>query len=112
MGNEKVHRETIIDQPSMTSVVTKEYLVLPFSDVVIHKQFFEFWTVFVFLGTCALLAIGLWTDWYWQLALGVWALVKIYWYVPAGLLGITSLCVYLNYKLNHRKKSVPLVIQQ
>ena len=104
MGDEKVHRETIIDQPSMTSVVTKEYLVLPFTDVVVHKQFFEFLTVFVFVATSALWAIGLWTTWYQQLIILMYAVVLKFWYLFAGFAMLVLASGYVHYWASHRKR--------
>jgi len=112
MADEKVHRESIIDQPSMTSVVTKEYLVLPFSDVVIHKKFFEFWTVFAFVGTSILWGIGVFTTVYQGFAASVLSGMAVHPELAIFVFAMFGLLVFIVYKINHpKRKKVPTVIK-
>lgn len=87
--DKETRRQIIVDQPGMTSIVTKEYLVIPFTDAVIHKRFFEYWTFITFVGASILWAIGLWTDWYYQFALALAGVFKAQiWLGPAILIVI------------------------
>ena len=74
MGKKK-QTTAVIDQPSMTTIVTKEYLIPPFTEVVIHKRFFKYWTllllVSVYVGT-RVFNFDLWLLW-WHMA-NWWAL--------------------------------------
>ena len=88
--DDKTPRQIIIDQPGMTSIVTKEYLVIPFTDAVIHKKFFEYWTILAFLGTSVLWSIALWTDWYTQFALALAGVFKAQiWLGPVILIAVS-----------------------
>jgi hypothetical protein len=65
-------RRVIVDQPGMTSVVTKEYLVVPFTDTLIHKKFFVWWSLFMLL-TAPVFAY-FFIDWF---TTNLWLLVPI-----------------------------------
>ncbi len=99
----KPHNEIIIDQPGMTSVITREYIVIPGTDAVIHKRAFGYIAVFVFAGTSALWAIGLWTTVYQQLAEILWNFQWNpnhwgLWLTEAGVVGVFVLYAYLKHK--------------
>lgn len=94
----ETRRQIIVDQPGMTSIVTKEYLVIPFTDAVIHKKFFEYWTFLAFVGTSILWAVGLWTDWYQQFGLALAGAFKAQiWLGPV----IVLVCVIFFYINRH-----------
>jgi hypothetical protein len=65
-------RRVIVDQPGMTSVVTKEYLVVPFTDTLIHKKFFVWWSLFMLL-TAPVFAY-FFIDWF---ASNLWVLLPL-----------------------------------
>lgn len=87
---------TIVDQPGMTSVVTREYLILPFTDIAVNKKFFQFWTVFVFIATGVLWAIGVWTDWYWQILVDIGMLFWTHWWLTAAVIVAIGLVIYVS----------------
>ncbi len=104
MGKDEVHREKIVDQPSMTSVVTSEYFFMPGSDVAIHIKTFKFIVLFTIVGTSVLWAIGLWTNWYWRLLLGFLNLLLTNWWLGPSIVGVIILGVYVTHP--RRKKEV------
>jgi hypothetical protein len=70
LGNKKKQLTTVIDQPSMTTIVTKEYLIPPFTEVVIHKRFFKWWTAIVLISVYVatrIFSLDLWLLW-WHVA--------------------------------------------
>lgn len=100
--SEKTGRQIVVDTPGMTSIVTKEYLILPFTDISINKQFFMWWTLFLTVFTSSATLIAVYTNW-WQIAIIslATALYLKAWYIgwPATLLFAGIL--YFRY---HRKK--------
>ena len=95
-GDKETRRQIIVDQPGMTSIVTKEYLVIPFTDAVIHKRFFEYWTFLAFIGTSILWVIGLWTDWYYQFALALAGVFKAQIWLGPAILLVAIVFFYVN----------------
>jgi len=95
---------TVVDQPGMTSVVTREYLILPFTDIAVNKKFFQFWTVFMFMATGVLWAIGVWTDWYWQLLVLLGETLWNNWWLVALI--IVAIGVGIFFTVGRRKKGV------
>jgi hypothetical protein len=107
MSEDKVHREKIIDQPSMTSVVTSEYFFMPGSDVAIHINSFKFIVAFTIIATSVLWAIGLWTNWYWLLAYRFAMLFWDNWWLGPSVVGVIALGIYAIYiNRPHKKKGV------
>ncbi len=82
MGDKKRQGQIIIDQPGMTSVVTKEYLVIPLTDTLINKKAFLIWTLVMFIGMQVLFGV----------VLGIEVIISFYW---------TLLMVYVNFNLTH-----------
>lgn len=81
MGDKKqVEKVVTLDQPGMTYVVTKEYLILPFTDIAINKKFFAYYTI-------VLLALFQAT---WGLVLGPAAVASFYY---ALLMMYVGFCV-------------------
>jgi hypothetical protein len=68
----KRQERVIVDQPGMTSVVTKEYLVVPFTDTLIHKKFFFAWSLFMLLT--APIAAYFFIEWF---LLNLWTLIPV-----------------------------------
>ena len=98
MGKDEVRKQKIVDQPSMTSVVTSEYFFVPGSDVAIHIKTFKIIVSLTFIGTSILWAIGVWTNWYWQLAVMIGqGFIVHYWLAPA-IVTVTALVVWMNRK--------------
>ena len=67
MGDKK-RGQIIVDQPGMAHVVLTEYLVIPFTDVLIHKKLFLVWSLFLFIAFQIV----------WGVVLGVDAVAQFY----------------------------------
>lgn len=81
MGNKK-QGQIIIDQPGMTNVVTKEYLQIWGTDVMIHRRFFAYFTI----------ALWFLFQVVWGLVLGVDAVASFY-----G----TLIMMYVNFNVTY-----------
>ena len=78
-------RRVIVDQPGMTSVVTKEYLQIWGSDVMIPKHFFKWWSAaMILLGICCGFFILLYMVGY--VLANLWLLLPVGFMVFAGFL--------------------------
>ena len=110
MGKEPEQR-VVIDTPGMTSVVTKEYLQIWGSDVMIAKSFFKQWTLFMFLFTFIIVHIAF------GVTLGGEVIVRFYSVLLAAFIafhivnwfllpieGITITGVIVIWWFDHKKK--------
>lgn len=82
MSDKKRQGQIIIDTPGMTSVVTKEYLVVPFTDTLINKKFFLAWSLFLWITFQVV----------WASVLGVEAVATFYY---------ALIIAYINFNLTH-----------
>lgn len=82
MGDKKTPHQIVVDTPGMTSVVTKEYLVVPFTDTLINKKFFLAWSLFLWITFQVV----------WASVLGVEAVATFYY---------ALIIAYINFNLTH-----------
>ena len=95
--SEKDQHRIIVDQPGMTSVVTKEYLQIWGSDTMIAKRFFKYWTFSILLVSW--IATWIITRFiYIDLLLIEWHLLNLWILIPYATIGAGSLYIWNRYR--------------
>lgn len=82
MGDKKIQQVVISDQQGTATVVTREYFQIWFTDIMINKRFFKYWTGIVFVATQILFGV----------VLGLEVIGAFYW---------TLLMAYVDFNLAH-----------
>lgn len=106
MTEEKPERVVTVDTPGMTNVVTKEYFILPFTDIAINRDFFTLWTPLVFFMGVAVTTIALLTDW-WQtlIVITLTSMFITHPYVGFPLIFVFMVYLYFRHRRNSKKKA-------
>ena len=109
--NDDNQQRVIIDQPGMSHVVTKEYLQIWGSDVMISRWFFKRWTIFMFLFTFIIVHIMFGVALGGEVILNLYAVLLaafihfhvVNWFLlPIEGIGLTSIIVI--WWFDHKKK--------
>lgn len=93
--DEPVIDQRVIDQPSVTQIVTKEHII--FGEAAVNKTFLKYYTLLVMILTGTVTVIAFVTDWYYQLGMAIVRGMIANWWIPVLIVVILSLAIYINW---------------